>query len=400
MTELPLQTPKAAARRRSDARTQWISLGALGLMLAAWLFGYFTTGKSVEPFVSEVLPGVTNTSLQGSVYRGYDSQGNLIGYAGVGGATGYGGPINVLVGVDPAGNVIGVKIVEHRETPGFFRRLPESHFFEQFLGKGYTSSLRLDDDIDAVSGATVSSEAVARAVREQVRAIAKNQIGAVVSAQPEPIRIGPPEWVLIGLFATGYVGHKSRQKNLKKWLRRFSLLAGVILVGFVYNMPLSLSHFISLLSGYWPDWHTHLYWFILLGGMLFVTSAQGKNPYCTWFCPFGAVQEGMGRVANTKLFRPRSLHVILKWSQRGLAFTAILLGLAFRQPAAASFEPFGTLFDFTGNIAQWILLVLILLTSLVIYRPFCNYVCPMDPIVSYIGEGRRWVRDTWRGLRR
>jgi polyferredoxin len=72
--------------------------------------------------------------------------------------------------------------------------------------------------------------------------------------------------------------------------------------------------------------------------------------------------------------------------------------LAFRQPAAASYEPFGTLFDLTGSWPQWVLLVLVLLASLVIHRPFCNYLCPLDPVVGYIGEIRRWVkesRDSW-----
>ncbi|MFP3854765.1 MAG: hypothetical protein ACLFWD_10795 [Anaerolineales bacterium] len=68
-------------------------------------------------------------------------------------------------------------------------------------------------------------------------------------------------------------------------------------------------------------------------------------------------------------------------------------------PGAASFEPFGTLFDQTGTTAQWILLVLIILGSLVMYRPFCTFICPLDPVVDYIGEGRRWFRDEWRKRR-
>jgi polyferredoxin len=174
------------------------------------------------------------------------------------------------------------------------------------------------------------------------------------------------------------------------------LATGVIILGFIYNKPLTVANFVSLLSGYWPDWHTNLYWFLLLGGLLFVTTAQGKNPYCSWFCPFGAVQEGLAKISGAKLYRPRSLHYPLKWAQRGLAYAAILLGLALRQPGGVSYEPFGTLFDFTGTGPQWVLLVLVLLTSFLIYRPFCTFLCPMDPIVDYIGESRRIVQSGWR----
>jgi polyferredoxin len=39
------------------------------------------------------------------------------------------------------------------------------------------------------------------------------------------------------------------------------------------------------------------------------------------------------------------------------------------------------------------------LASLIIYRPFCSYLCPLDPVVDFIGELRRWVREVgqrWR----
>lgn len=62
---------------------------------------------------------------------------------------------------------------------------------------------------------------------------------------------------------------------------------------------------VSVLAGYWPDWHTNLYWYLLVGGILFVTTVDAKNPYCSWLCPFGAFQECMAAVSKAKVFRPR-----------------------------------------------------------------------------------------------
>ncbi len=81
--------------------------------------------------------------------------------------------------------------------------------------------------------------------------------------------------------------------------------------------------------------------------------------------------------------------------QRGLAFAAVLLGLALRRPGIAGYEPFATLFDFRGNIVEVIFLVIIILASLLMYRPFCNYLCPLDPVYDFIAESRRWVREGW-----
>lgn len=43
------------------------------------------------------------------------------------------------------------------------------------------------------------------------------------------------------------------------------------------------------------------------------------------------------------------MSVSLLWLQRGLALTAIVMGLALRQPSVGSYEPFATLFDLRGT---------------------------------------------------
>ena len=399
MTAVDGKSKAQLARQRRQRRNRIITLAALLVLVAAWLYGYFSQGQDVQPLVPDVLPAADQVEPRGEIFLAYDQAGELIGFAGVGQGSGYGGPVEMLVGLDTEGQITGVKVVENRETPGFFRRLPAEDFFRQFLGVSARDDLRLGQDLDAASGATVSSEAVAAAVRAEARSLARSQLDMQIPADSEPIKFGPPEIVLLALFAAGYAGHRSRNPDIKKWVRRITLLTGALVLGFIYNKPLTLANFISLLSGYWPDWHSNIYWFLLLGGLLLVTSAQGKNPYCSWFCPFGAVQEGLSNLTGAKLFRPRRFHHLLTWIQRGLAFAAIVLGLAFRQPGAASFEPFGTLFNQTGSTAQWILLLLVLIGSLVMYRPFCAYLCPVDPVVDYIGEVRGWMRGTWRKLR-
>ncbi len=396
-------TNRASARQRQQRRVRLVTAGAFVVMLAAWFYGYAQSGADLLSHVPNVLPGAKRVELQGKLYIGYAANGSpdqVVGYAGSSESIGYAGPIELLVGVDLNGTIVGVEVVKHRETPSFFRQLKEQTFFEQLLGLGYRDAIRIGTDLDGVGGATISAEAVAAAVRDQARSLAAGPIGAELPPSSEPIKFGAPEVLLIGLYVAGYFGHRSRNRGAKVWIRRISLIAGAVGLGFIFNKPLTLANVISLISGYWPDWHSNLYWFLLLGGILFVTSAQGKNPYCTWFCPFGAIQEALGRIGGAKLYRPRALHTRLQWLQRGLAFGAMTLGLALRQPGAVSYEPFGTLFDFTGSTPQWILLALVALASLLITRPFCNYLCPLMPIVDYIGELRRWATNILNKVRR
>ena len=392
---IPL-TPRTPSKRQKQQRWEhWLIVGTVLLLVIAWIVGYLTAGTDVLPLVQDVLPGATSIKPVNDLFVGYDADGNLVGYAGDGSAPGYGGPVVVLVGVDPAGNILNVIVVEERESPGFFRLVKNSDLLPNYATMPITSPLQLGEDLDAVTGATVSAEGIASAVRTAVRNIAADGLSAPLPPEKRPVQIGWPELILLLLFASGYVGHKLRGGPWKQRVRWGTLIAGMIFLGFVYTAPLTITMIISLLSGYWPDWRTNLYWYLLIGGILFVTTVDAKNPYCSWFCPFGAFQECVASVSRAKRYRPRDLNVPLKWVQRGLALTAVILGLALRRPGAASYEPFATLFDFRGTTVQWVFLIVVVFASLITYRPFCNYLCPIDPVVDIIAATRRWLKEVW-----
>ena len=390
-------------RRRERRRQHLVTLVALLILVLAWLLGRANQQTDHTTYVSAVLPDAARIeSRANGLYVGYDSAeqgaGEIIGYAMAGSATGYGGPLTLMVGTDVAGTITGVEVVDHRETPNFFSQLNRADYFDQFTGEDYANLMIVGSDIDGVSGATLSSEAVAQSIRSAVRAIGADAIAdAVIPPIPQSVKFGVPEVTLIALFTVSFFLHRvKRRPVLKKYGRWAVLLMGMLMLGFVLNKPFTLANVITLLSGHWPDWHNNLYWFLLLGGILLVTTVQGKNPYCSWFCPFGATQELLGSLTGAKLYQPRNFYNKMRWLQRGLSFSAIVLGLALRQPGAASYEPFGTLFDLTGSWPQWLLLALVLFGSLIISRPFCNYLCPLDPVVDYIGEFRKFGKNLWR----
>lgn len=377
-------------------RQRWLLVITAILILTAWIVGYYSAGADVAPLVADVLPAATRVERRGSLFVGLNDD-HVVGYAAIGQAPGYGGPIDVLVSVDPAGDVVGFQVIEHRETPGFFRLVQDPSFTGQFTSQNIDDPLRLGQDLDGVSGATYSAEGVAAAVRQATRTVASDGLGEPLPPEEKPIRFGIPELTLIALYTLGYVGHKMRGDNpWKKRIRWGTLLTGMIVLGFIYTAPLTIAQVISLVSGYWPDWHNNLYWYLLIGGILFVTTTQAKNPYCHWFCPFGAVQECLATITGARLYRPRRWHTALTWLQRGLALAAVLLGLAMRRPGVAGYEPFATLFDLRGSTVQWALLVMIILASLLVYRPFCNYLCPVDPVVDFIGAARKWIKESWK----
>jgi len=89
--------------------------------------------------------------------------GETVGYVIKTANNGYGGLIEVIVGIDSKGTVTGVRISEHSETPGLGAKAQEPKFYEQYKGKSAGSSLA-NNEINAITGATVTSNAVTGAV--------------------------------------------------------------------------------------------------------------------------------------------------------------------------------------------------------------------------------------------
>ena len=82
---------------------------------------------------------------------------------------GYGGSIRIMIGVNREGKVQGIEILPgHRETPGLGAKIADNDFKAQFAGLSVRDTVwRLSGDggaIDAITAATVSSEAVVDAV--------------------------------------------------------------------------------------------------------------------------------------------------------------------------------------------------------------------------------------------
>ena len=127
---------------------------------------------------------------------------------------------------------------------------------------------------------------------------------------------------------------------------------------------------------------------------------DNKNSYCYWFCPFGGAQDCMGAIGGAKITGPTKYRRHLLWVPRGLAWLAIILALLFRNPGISSYEVFGTLFDFTGSTVMFALLGIVMVMSLFVKRPWCNYLCPLDPVYGIIRLTRGWVLELWQKIKR
>ena len=99
--------------------------------------------------------------------------GKLIAYVVPAESKGYGGAIKMLVAVGPDNKVMKYTILEAKETPGLGDKAAKAPFTEQFAGKTsenlkVTKDASNKNDIQAISGATITSRAVTLAVKNAV----------------------------------------------------------------------------------------------------------------------------------------------------------------------------------------------------------------------------------------
>ena len=126
--------------------------------------------------MQEVLPAAGYEDLG---YSGEDSTVKTVYRAGDQGyvvevlPAGFGGEIDLVVGVASDGTVTGVSIISMSETSGLGANATKESFRSQFIGK--TGELAVSKDggeIDALTGATITSRAVTRGVNSALAAVA------------------------------------------------------------------------------------------------------------------------------------------------------------------------------------------------------------------------------------
>ncbi|MDO4521824.1 MAG: RnfABCDGE type electron transport complex subunit G [Eubacteriales bacterium] len=106
-----------------------------------------------------------------SAYAALDESGSVIGHVvNVTTKEGFGGEISISTGIALDGTVTGVAFLTINETAGLGMRATEPEFYEQFVGKNVESyeltksAASADNQIEALSGASVTSNAVTNAM--------------------------------------------------------------------------------------------------------------------------------------------------------------------------------------------------------------------------------------------
>ena len=301
-----------------------------------------------------------------------------------GGVSGYGGPIVMAVYVSRDGTLRDLRIVRSRETPAYVESLRD--WLKELPGRNVFRPADMEG-VDAVTGATMTSEAILGSLQQAGPNFALAALGIDVEAAAPTLRAPTSHRldrqfvclaVLLGVaVALRYVP--------QVWVRRGMLLATLMITGFLWNLQYSSQQVMGILSLNLPgNWLSGSFFLILVVPIAVMLVG---NVYCGYVCPFGALQELVGDL------RPRKLDMAPKkdtWRYGRaakyvlLALVVVLFGLT-RDYRVLSADPLVTVFSsLWDRWALWLASGLVVL-SFFFRRFWCRSLCPAGAFLALLG---------------
>jgi len=354
---------------------------------------------SLPQYTAQALAGQSSIEQASAVVRGRavdyfkvrDTEGQLIGYIFSSqdlapDVRGFGGRINLAVYADTAGKLVDLHITGSNETPSYLRLIEK---WRQSLKGRRLFEPGSFTGICAVTGATVSSQAVLSALDVSGKVFAGQVLGLAAEggAQERPGRASfgadTHGFYLISAFAlTLLVIYRGGF-----WSRLVVLLFNLIAGGIVCNAQYSTDQMASVLSLQTPGAGLTGAFLLVVGVPLLVIIFG--NIYCGYICPFGAAAELLGYLLPSRLKSALTAAQMRKarFVRYIVLFVFVLVFFGSRNRTTLSADPLISIFTFSSPIWTFqssllLLLGVVLLGSVLYTRFWCLYLCPAGAFLS------------------
>jgi len=313
---------------------------------------------------------------------------------------GFGGKMNLAIYVDdPGGKLINFHIIRSNETPAYLELLSE---WRSSLNERQLFQPGPFADIHAVTGATVSSEAILSALQTSGHRFATQILGRAVEAGPKEkthraaylpdnhaiYLISAFALALIVIYRGGF------------WSRLAMLIFNLVLGGIILNTQYSSEQIATLLSVHTPALKLTGAFLLVIGVPFFVIIFG--NIYCGYICPFGAAQELLGYVLPGRFKQPIQAESMQKARFIKYVVLLVLIFVFFfsrnrttlaADPLISFFNPATLVLDFRclsftsiEHPAMLLIVATALIGSLFYGRFWCRYLCPAGAFLSLLNS--------------
>jgi len=309
---------------------------------------------------------------------------------------GFGGKINLAIYMDTAGKLINFHIIRSNETPPYLDLLsrPDTNdvtWCDHLNGRQLFASGPFAD-VDAVTGATVSSKAILSALETSGQRFAMQILGRSLEPGPKA-RVHRAGYLpdtqgiylisafilaLIVIYRGGF------------WSRLAVLSLNLVVGGIILNAQYSTEQIATVLSLHTPATGLAGAFLLVIGVPLLVIIFG--NIYCGYICPFGAAQELLGYVVPKRFKQPVATDKMQKARFVKYVVLLILIIVFFfsRNRTTLGSDPLISFFNLQFWSATGGLILLIVGTALIgsVFYPrfWCRYLCPVGAFLSLLNN--------------
>lgn len=312
---------------------------------------------------------------------------------------GYQGPTNTFIGFDTDGRVIGTTLGRTYDNEKYVAYVRDDDYFRSlFNGKTIQQLADIDLDeeqIEGVSGATMTSMAVAAGIVE-----AAKQESLRIPAAVEPTEIQQRKTVVdstvIGTVIAIVLGIAICFSPLrgKRWIRIPFQVFLVVYLGLMNGGLISQAMFAGWAQNGIP-WLAALGLVLLSIAAFTLPATTGRNTYCTHLCAHGAAQQLLKNRIKRRRF-PRWLRKTLKTIPLILLVCVVLVAMGRLRISLVDIEAFDAYVPLVAGIIPIIIAVVGLAVSLFEPMAYCRYGCPTGSLLDFFRFNRRSDRFTRR----
>lgn len=351
---------------------------ALISLALAWYYGQLINQPDWQEDLQNLYPKVQIEALTDSTSQFSMQKNGQHFYLSVATENSYGGPLTLASVIDQQGKIQSVELLSHGDTPAYIQKLRYKGYFRQFKGKKADYLPEAGNNWDAVSGATLSSNAIMRANTRAAHIIAQQQFQLSPKSLENSI-VYTIEHLLLAILILLSI--------LNIWLSSSKLklayvLASVAVVGFMANQMINVGNFSAIFLGFLPSLSENLAFWILLGSVFASIIILGRNIYCGHICPFHGIQYLLHKIGNLNLpLSPFVLRFGRYIPYVGL-WAALMVGLITSNPSSGAYEPFSMIFSLQGTGIQWFIMPAVIIGAFFIPDMFCRFFCPAGAMLS------------------
>lgn len=292
---------------------------------------------------------------------------------------GYNSTTPLTIFLDENDRISEVEICENRETRGYLNKVINSGYLD--LWDGLTPKEAATYNVDAVSGCTFTSIAVAQSLQIRMQDLSKEKGKMAIDRKLLARQICI---VLVTILAAICFFNP----NKTKILRYVTLLLSIAILGFWTNSLLSLALFYNWMTN-GISLAIQLPLLIIAVLAILLPLFTKKSFYCQYLCPFGAAQEFVGVIGQkAKGNRQKTSSVKSKVFNFFVVFRKVILLVLLLIVALgvgldlSVVEPF-PIFNYQSiGFGVAIFAAVIIVASVFIKKPWCNYLCPTGTLLE------------------